>query len=109
MGRSFFETFSGVEPLLGFSELLLEMTNPAVQRPKVSLGRQVQPAGHLLNALVDGSFDAPAEAKRPHGELLDVRVLHQLHEPGVLHELEQPFLENAHRSELPNHGLELRG
>lgn len=96
MGRSFSDTFGFVEPRLGFAELLLEMTNPAVQCSKILLRRQIEAPGDLLNVLVDGALDTPSKAERPERELLDLGVFHHLSEPRILHELEQPFFERGH-------------
>ena len=98
MVRSFSSVFALAEPLLGFAELTLQVTDSAMKPPKVLLGCQVKPARRLLEPLVERAFDAPAQTERSNGKLLHPRIPHELGHPWILHELDHLVAKGAHLS-----------
>ena len=97
MGRSFSTIFGFADAFLGLAELPLEVTNPSVHRAQIFLSGEIESTRDSLEVSVGRALDTVAEAKSPNREVLDVRVPDELSDPRVLHELEDLFLEAAHR------------
>jgi hypothetical protein len=97
MGLSFSSIFGFDDALLRFVKLLFQVPNPTLERAQVALGGQVERAGHLLHTLVHRPFDAPTETKALDHGLLNLRVLHELRNPGISKELEKAVFECSHR------------